>query len=122
MVGADEVGVNGLAGVPTVASWWNASSSGFVMIASCVEFNWPSCGGVQSAISTLQLPKTGWRTHIGAQQDWTLEEGPRCEVRPLLLYGEVAVADLHHVPVWARSARRWDGFGMHESTYMSLCE
>ena len=34
MVDAEEEGVKGFAGLPIVASWWNASSSRFVTMAS----------------------------------------------------------------------------------------
>lgn len=43
VVGAPEVGVNGFAGAPTVASWWKASSSVFVMMASWVLLRLLSC-------------------------------------------------------------------------------
>lgn len=38
VTGAEGNGVNGAAGAPTVRSWWNASSSAFLMMASCVLF------------------------------------------------------------------------------------
>jgi hypothetical protein len=39
VVGMEEKAVNGRAAVPTVASWWNARSSAFLMIVNWSEFN-----------------------------------------------------------------------------------
>ena len=92
------VGVNGAAGVPIVASWWKASNSAFVMMSSWVEFKRASC---QNRVSTRHafVDIRSSMTYVGAEKDWTLQEYPCSEVRPLLLDRQGPVADFHHIPI-----------------------
>ena len=97
MVAAPLVGVNGAAGLPTCVSWWNASSSAFLMIASWVEFNLESYG---IDVSVKHDIVRGLAVaYVGAQKNGAFQEYPGCEVRPLLLDRQIAVSDFHHVPI-----------------------
>ena len=84
-MGADAVALNGAAGVPTMGSWWNASSSAFFTISNCVELR------LLSYEIPMKVSNVGIRVfsvaYIGTEKDRTLQERPSCEVRALLLYG-----------------------------------
>ena len=84
-MGADAVALNGAAGVPTMGSWWNASSSAFLTISNCVELRLLSYE-IPMNVSDVGICASSV-AYIGAQEDGTLQERPCCEVRALLLYG-----------------------------------
>ena len=84
-MGADAVALNGAAGVPTMGSWWKASSSAFFTISNCVELRLLSFE-IPMKVSIVGICVSAV-AYIGTEEDGTLEERPRCEVRALLLYG-----------------------------------
>ena len=84
-MGADAVALNGAAGVPTMGSWWNASSSAFLTISNCVELRLLSYE-IPIQVSNVSICVVS-ETYIGTEEDGTLQERPCCEVRALLLYG-----------------------------------
>ena len=84
-MGAEAVALNGAAGVPTMGSWWNASSSAFLTISNCVELR------LLSYEIPIKVSNEGICvfsvTYIGTEEDGALQERPCCEVGALLLYG-----------------------------------
>ena len=84
-MGADAVALNGAAGVPTMGSWWKASSSAFLTISNCVELRLLSYK-MPMRVSNMGICVASV-SYIGTEEDGTLQERPRCEVRALLLYG-----------------------------------
>ena len=83
-------------------SWWNAISSGFVMISTCLELSVESCPCVRHHHSAIRQPRNGGTTYISTEQDGAFHECPRCKVGTFLLDRQVAVAYFHHVHVVMR--------------------